>query len=228
VPLRRRRPGANRDAGAPQSVRRRADGPPGLRKLPPDLEDLASGRRDALRPRRRPKGRIADSRVAGLIAGVANHEARRVFDARVERLRRPGVSEPELERGLCEVALLGLWRGRNVMGFDVLAQDVLGIPIERARALAKRGAEQRGVDLSQLPDIAVALWMRSEAALLDRHPAASIEARVKDERIELVISLPLAPPLAAAEAVASVGRSAVGLARVLAGEPPLGPPRDPK
>ncbi|MFI5306678.1 MAG: hypothetical protein ACHQ53_04950 [Polyangiales bacterium] len=166
--------------------------------------------------------------MAGLIAGVANHEARRVFDARVERLRRPGVSEPELERGLCEAVLVGLWRGRNVMGFDALAQDVLGIPIERARALAMRGAAQRGVALSQLPDIAVALWLRSEAALLDRHPNASIEARVKDERIELVISLPLAPPLAAAEAVASVGRSAVGLARVLAGEPPLGPPRDPK
>jgi hypothetical protein len=228
VPLRRRRPGANRDTTGPKGVRRRSDGPSGLRKLPPDLEDLASGRRDALRPRRRPKGRIADSRVAGLIAGVANHEARRVFDARVERLRRGGVPEPELERGLCDAVLLGLWRGRNVMGFDALAQDVLGVPIERARALAERGASQRGVALSQLPDIAVALWMRSEAALLERHPGAAIEARMNDERIELVISLPLAPALGAAEAVASVGRSAAGLARVLAGEPPLGPPRDPK
>jgi hypothetical protein len=208
-------------------VRRRGEGTPGLRKLPPDLDELASGRRDSLRPRRRPKGRIADSRVAGLIPGVANHEARRVFDARVEQMRRPDASEPDLERGLCDAHLLALWRARNVTGFEALAQDVLGIPIERARSLAQRGAAQRGVGLQPLPDLAVALWIRSEAALIAHCPGASVAARLAGDgqRVELSLSLPLGPALAAAEALAAVGRAAAGLARVLAGEQAPRPPR---
>jgi len=105
---------------------------------------------------------------------------------------------------------------------------VLDIEPERARLLAGRGAEQSGVGLSQLPDIAVALWLRGEAALLERHPDASIEVRVKDARVELVLSLPLAPPVGAAEAVAALGRTAAGLARVLTSEMPAGPAREPK
>ncbi len=143
-----------------------------------------------------------------------------MFDARAEALRAQDAPEEALERGLCEAVLLGLWRARNVTGFDALAQHVLGLPLERARALAARGAERRGLQLEQLPDVAVALWLRSEAALLERCPQAAVEVRVEDERVELVLRLPLAPAAQAAEAVAAVGRSAAGLARVLGGEAP--------
>jgi hypothetical protein len=161
-----------------------------------------------------------DNRVAGLIAGVANHEARRVYDARCERLRRALAQnlEQELASQLCEAVQLGLWRARSVMGFDALAQDVVGIEVKRARALAEQGASARGLVADQLPDLVVALWMRSEAALLDHCPAASVElAMIEGERFELRVRLPLAPPVRAAEAVAAIGRSAAGLARVLAG-----------
>lgn len=205
-------------------VRRRAEGPAGLRKLPPELEELAAGRRDTLRPRRRPRGRIHDSRVAGLIAGVANHEARRVYDARLERLRRAAADADDatLERELCIVLLLGLWRARSITGFDAFAQDVVGVPHERAATLARAGADQRGVALERLPDVAVALWLRSEAALLERCPEAAVDVRVEREQLRLSLSLPLAPPERAAEAVAAVGRAAAALARVLASEPPRG------
>ena len=220
---RRRNRAVQGSAGHP-GVRRRSDGPKGLRKLPPDLEELAAGRRDSLRPRRRPRGRISDTRVAGLIPGVANHEARRVYDARLERLRAAVAQddEPALQRQLSVAVLLGLWRARSITGFDGFAQDVVGIEAARARALAEQGAVERGVALDRLPDVAVALWMRSEAALLERSPDAAVEVRVEGERLRLSIELPLAPPWRTAEAVAAVGRAAGGLARVLTGEPPRG------
>jgi hypothetical protein len=173
-----------------------------------------------LRPRRRPKGRLNDTRVAGLIAGVANHEARRVYDVRCERLRSALAQnrEEELASQLCEAVLLGLWRARSVTGFDALAQDVVGIEHARARALVEQGANARGFVADRLPDLVVALWMRSEAALLDHCPEASVQlVMIEGERFELRVRLPLAPPVRAAEAVAAIGRSAAGLARVLAG-----------
>jgi hypothetical protein len=212
-------------AGHP-GVRRRADGAGGLRKLPPDLEELAAGRRDSLRPRRRPRGRISDTRIAGLIAGVANHEARRVYDARLERLRTAaaGADEPALERELCIAVLLGLWRARSITGFESFVQDVVGLDHERARALAERGAAVREVALERLADVAVALWMRSEAALVERWPEVVVDVRVQDERLRLALTLPLAPAVRAADAVAAVGRAAGGLARALSGMPPRGKP----
>jgi hypothetical protein len=206
-------------------VRRRNEGPAGLRQLPPDLEELASGRRDALRPRRKPRGRIHDTRVAGLIAGAANHESRRVYDARLERLRA-GLAQNDdarLQAELYVVMRLGLWRARSITGFESFAQDVVGLDPVRAAALAARGAELRGTALEQLPDVAVALWIRSEAALVERFPNGQVEVRVEGERLQLSLDLPLAPSAGVAEAVAAVGRAAGGLARVLTSEPPRRP-----
>jgi hypothetical protein len=218
VAARRRKPGAL--GSGLTGVRRRTEGRAGLRKLPPELEELAAGRRVALRPRRKPRGRIHDSRIAGLIAGVANHEARRVYDARLQRLQRAAsaADEATLERELCIVQLLALWRARSITGFDAFAQDVVGLAHERAAALAQRGAAQRGVALERLPDLAVALWLRSEAALVERWPEAAVDVRVEQEQLRLSLSLPLAPPERAAEAVAAVGRAAAALARVLGSE----------
>jgi hypothetical protein len=153
-----------------------------------------------------------------LIAGVANHEARRAYDARVERLRHAFAQarESELERQLCDAVLLGLWRARSVIGFATFVQDVIGLQLERAQTLCERDAARRGVALERLPDVAVALWLRSEAALLEHCPEAQIELQVEDGgRLRLVLSLPLHPPVRAAEAVAAIGRSASGLVRVL-------------
>ena len=217
----RRRKAPDQAATEPHRVVRRREGAAtGLRKLPPDFEDLASGRREVLRPRRKPRGRIGDTRVAGLIPGVANHEARYLYDARVERARRAleDGDDAALARQLCESFRLGLWRARNITGFDAFAQHVLGVEAERARALAEAGAAARNVALERLPDVAVALWIRSEAALLERCPAAAVDVRVENGQVLYALSLPLAPALGVAEAVAAVGRSAVGLARVLEDE----------
>ncbi|HMI92402.1 MAG TPA: hypothetical protein VK509_13595, partial [Polyangiales bacterium] len=100
-------------------------------------------------------------------------------------------------------------------GFDALAQDVMGIAVARARELAEAAAAQRGVVLERLPDIAVALWMRGEAALLDRCPEASLRVNVANERVALYLDLPLAPVERTAEAVSAIGRAAGGLGRVL-------------
>jgi hypothetical protein len=214
---RRRKREASALQAPPSVLRRRADGARGIRKLPADLEDLASGRRDVLRPRRKPRGRIGDSRVAGLVPGVANHEARRVYDARLERAAAASAAgdETTLAGVLCEAVLLGLWRARAVTGFEALAQAVLGIEPARAVALAEAAAAQRGVVLERLPDIAVALWMRGEAALLDRCPDASLRVNVANERVALHLDLPLAPVERTAEAVSAIGRAAGGLGRVL-------------
>jgi hypothetical protein len=214
---RRRKREASALQGPPSVLRRRAADPRGMRKLPPDLEDLAAGRRDVLRPRRKPRGRIGDSRIAGLIPGVANHEARRVYDARLEQATAAvaGGDESALAGLLCDAVLLGLWRARAVTGFDALAQDVIGIDAGRAQELAVAAAAQRGLALERLPDIAVALWMRSEAALLDRCPEASVRVNVSSERLALHLDVPLAPVERATEAVSAVGRAAGGLGRVL-------------
>jgi hypothetical protein len=200
-----------------------------MRKLPADLEDWAAGRRAVLRPRRKPRGRIGDSRVAGLIPGVANHEARRVFDARVERATAAEAAGDESALGqlLCEAVLLGLWRARSVTGFDALAQDVIGIEPVRAEQLAQQSAAARGVALERMPDIAVALWMRSEAALLERVPEASVRVDSAAERVVLQLDLPLAPADRITEAVSAIGRAASGLARVLEAENPRPRPDKP-
>jgi hypothetical protein len=220
VASRRRKPAPHAAASATRVVRRRDGAAPGLRKLPPDFEDLAAGRRDVLRPRHKPRGRIGDTRIAGLVAGVANHEARRVYDARVELGRKTleSGSEAELGKQLFDAVRMGLWRARNVTGFEAFAHHVLGVELDRATRLAERCANEHGATLEQLPDIAVALWMRSEAALLERCPEATIDVRVENEKVLLSLVLPLAPPVRAAEAVASIGRSAAGLARVLLDE----------
>jgi hypothetical protein len=189
-----------------------------MRNLPPEVEDLASGRSEYLRTRRTPQGRIEDPRVAGLIPGVPNHEARQVFDARVERLRSAMAQDDEaaLERLLYEASRLGLWRARNVTGLDALCEGVLGLPIARGEALVQRAGESHADSAARLPDAAIALWMRSEAALLEQCPAAAIEASVDDGQLRLVLSVPLSAPERAADALAAVGHKARGLGDALA------------
>jgi hypothetical protein len=185
-----------------------------MRRLPPEVEDLASGRSEFLKRRRPPPdGRMADERIAGLIPGVPNHEARRVFDARVDRLRRAVKTQDEaaLGRLLLEATLLGLWRARNVQGLDALCEGVIGLPTARGEALLKQAAEAIGRAAERLPDAAVALWMRSEVALLNVCDEASIVVSVEGNALRLQLAVPLDAPDVAANALMAIGHNARGL-----------------
>jgi len=184
-----------------------------MRQLPPEVEDLAAGRSEYLRRRRRPDGRMADERVAGLIPGVPNHEARRVFDARVDRLRAAVKADDDaaLGRLLLEATLLGLWRARNVQGLDALCEGVIGLAAARGEALLKQAAEANGRELERLPDSAVALWMRSEVALIDAGADAHVVVGVEGDTLRLQLDVPLASPDVATSALIALGHNARGL-----------------
>lgn len=211
-------PRRNSSRKSPSVVRRPADGPKGLRRLPPEVEDLAAGRSEYLRRRRAPDdGRLADTRVAGLIPGVPNHEARRVFDARVERLRRAVAAgdEARLAQLLLEAALLGLWRARNVQGLEALCDGVIGLPSARGEELLQRAEEASGRSAARLPDAAVALWLRSEAALLGVCDEARIAVGVEGDALQLQLAVPLHAPDAAAHALIALGHNARSLGQAL-------------
>jgi hypothetical protein len=191
-----------------------------MRQLPPEVEDLAAGRSEYLRRERRPSGRIEDPRIAGLIPGVPNHEARLVFDARVAKLRAAVAAEDEaaLEQLLFEAVVLGLWRARNVQGLDALCEGVVGMRGARAEELIKRAADARGRSATLLPESAVALWMRGEAALLNTCGAANIEVRSDGETLQIQLTVPLKSPEQAADALMAVGHNARGLGQALVPE----------
>ena len=221
-------PRRNSPRKTPSVVRRPADAPKGLRQLPPEVEDLAAGRSEYLRrQQRRPDGRIADPRIGGMIPGVPNHEARRVFDARVDRLRAAVKAEDEagLERLLYEASLLGLWRARNVQGLDALCEGVIGLPSARGEALLKQAEAMRG-EAAQLPEAAIALWMRSEAALLNTCNEAHIEVRLEGDELKLQLAVPLRTPELAADALMAIGHNARGLGQAFV--PDRKPPRGPR
>ena len=150
---------------------RRDDRP--KKRLPEDLEDLARGDADRVRPPpRRP--RIQDERPIALVPGVANRDARAVFDARLVRLEQDRAGYPDdadardrLAEGLREAAELRLWRGRSLTGFDALAEQLLSLPSSEAREISGPPRD--------LTDEAIAIWIRAEAALL----SVRIEARVR-------------------------------------------------
>jgi len=218
----RRKDPRARSQSQPTGVRRASNGPRGTRKLPKDIDDLASGRSNVLRTRHKPTDRLTDSRVAGLIPGVANHEARLVYDAHLERLaaavEQGDEAQEALGQGLCDMVRLGLWRARQLMGFDALAADVLELDVGKARELATAAANAKGWPNERLPDTAVALWLRGEAALIEHCPEGRIEATVEGDRLELRVVLPLLQPVLAADAIGAIGRKAAGLARAIEDE----------
>lgn len=186
------------------------------RQVPPEIEDLASGRTDRL-PRKPRRPRLTDPRATSLVPGVANRDARALFDARVTALREAQSGHPaeaaataRLARGLAEAVLLGLWRGRSVTGFDAFAFDVLGIEPPEAARLAEEGASALGVPRDRLTDEAIAAWMRTEAALLEAGVQGTVRARLTDEGEVLRIELDVGR---APEALDAIGRRLGPLAR---------------
>lgn len=197
--------GADRRVGV---VRR----PPGDRKrLTPELEAFAGGDDDALwRRSRREKLDDPRPRGAASVDGVANRDARLVYEARIKRMRRAieAGDEDRLAEELADAVRLALWRANAVVGFDVMAEAVLGIPAERARELVQRGAEKLGVPAEIADDVTIALWMRAESGLLEASPEA--RASLRGGRLILEVALERA-----ALALSGVGRRAAPMSQLV-------------
>jgi hypothetical protein len=194
-------------------VRRR---PSERKRLPADLEAFAGGDDDALW-RRPAKPRLNDPRPVVLVPGVANRDARAVYEARERRIRAAleAGDEATVAVELAEATRMRLWRAHNVVGWDVYAEHVLGIPLERAEALRTRGAEGIG-GMEPASDDVVAAWMRAEAGLLEATPTGIVRLRGAPGQERLVLEVPIAD---AAAGLAAVGRRSAPLARERAQTP---------
>lgn len=163
-----------------------------------------------------------------VLPGVRNTEARTVYDVRVERLRSAAAREDSaaLAEGLYEAQRLALWRARNVTDFDAFAEHVVGLSVDRARELAAEGATAAGASADGAAEVTawsrefVALWVRSEAALIRICPTASVRVATRNGRHELELRLPAEPVPTAVEALKSLGPALTGLARLTAAEVP--------
>ncbi len=157
--------GKRRSEAPPPVVRRSAGGT--RQRLSPEVEALARGEIDTL-PSKRRRPQIDDPRTVALVPGVANRDARLVAGHRLRHLQQAteGPDSEALAEGLAEAVRLGLWRGLSVAGFEALCEDLLELPIEQARVLAEQGAERLGVPLVRASEETIAVWFRTEAALL--------------------------------------------------------------
>lgn len=189
-------------------------------KLAPEFVGLASGQEDRPRPIRKARPpRLDDPRPVAMVSGVANRDARAVYEKRVEalaealqalegRLPADGDSQtgkdPEVLRALTllgEFAQRRLWRARHWASLAVFLEEGLQLPSEssvqwmRACALWQK---QAGAEMSEE---AVAVCLRAEAALLE----AGVEATVSTFRVEngerLRVEVALATAPAAMEAL---------------------------
>jgi hypothetical protein len=200
-----------RKRAAPPVVRRRAEE---RKRLPPDLEAFAAGDDDALKKPRRAPG-LRDPRAVALIPGVANRDARVVFDARVRRFG--GLFKTDRDRAaeeLAEARRLGLWRAKNLVGWNAFVEDILQLSLDAATELL--GSRE----IKPLSDVAIATWLRAEAGLLEIDDSATVHLR--NDRLVLEID-----PPKAASALTAVGRRCAPLVRDRETPPPRRkPPTD--
>lgn len=206
----------------PQVVRR----PGGERKrLPDDLERFAGGDDDALW-RRPVKRRINDPRPVLLVPGVANRDARAVYEARERRAKaaRDAGDRELLALELAEASRLGIWRGHSLVSWDTYVEDVLELsPKEAATLRDEGGARTGGVALAS--ESVIATWMRAEAGAIEA-TGADVAVRFDGERLHVELPIDSAPA-----ALAAMGRRAAPLARDQAESPdsvldrPKGVPR---
>ncbi|MGF1466957.1 MAG: hypothetical protein ACFCGT_12570 [Sandaracinaceae bacterium] len=209
----RRRRRSSKEPAEPGPLRRK---PSERKRLPAHLEAFASGDDDAIWRRPAPRQRLRDPRAVILIPGVANRDARSVFEARVRRIEKARADEDRaaLALELADARRLGIWRGHSIVGWEVFVEDVLGLDLAEADALAAEGAAQLGTDGSEAPgpaaEAVVAIALRAEAGLLEAHPDAA--ARLRGPAGDEVLRLEL-PAAVAPEALSSVGRRAHPMAR---------------
>src|SRR5262245_40181967 len=110
---------------------------PGLRQLPKDFDDLATGKTERLRRPKKLPSPLRDEREGAVIAGVRNMEARAVYDARVRILRQQLADgrQAELLAGLESARKLRLWRARNVTDFRAFVESVIGLSAEQTEPI---------------------------------------------------------------------------------------------
>lgn len=168
--------------------------------LPPQLEAFAAGDADAIWRRTEKRGQLDDPRMAALVPGVKNADARAVFEARAARMKAALAvgDDVGLSCELAEARLVGLWRANSVVSFDALAESVLGIALDRADALAKAGQARLGL-ADKLNDAQIAVWLRAEASLVVEGGGG--RARVIGGMLELEM-----PIESAAAALVAMGR----------------------
>lgn len=206
-------------------VKRAADAE--RQRLPPEFEAFAGSDEKRLRrpPRPRDPGRLDDPRVGFAIAGVANRDARAVYDVRIERLRQlwaggkpEGVDLETLGDQLCDAARLELWRARRLTDFAAFAEDVIGIDPAEAQSLAQQGAARQGVELTLLSQKDVAVWLRTEAGLQATDPKAEVRLLGPEPRWSLTLASE-----AAIEGLAAVGARLSPMREERDERPPRGP-----
>jgi hypothetical protein len=191
------------------------------RKLPPELEAFARGDDEKLRIRRPrvDRGLIHDPREGYTIAGVANRDSRAVYDVRSTAMRDlwdDGAADEEALETLGQLfhdALrLELWHARRLTSFAAFAEEVVGVPVDRAEALAEAAAERTGQPVTPLTEVAIALWLRTEAGLYEGSEAARCRIRSGTHGWELMLTVGLDD---ASTALAGVGARHLPLARAL-------------
>ena len=191
----------------PGVVRRRPE-----EKLPPQLtpeqEAFARGDDDALWRRERRGGRVNDPRAVALVPGVANRDARAVFDARVKRMRDAIAASDEatLAVELAEAARLRLHRANSVVTWESFVESVVGLSPERGAKLQAEGERVRGYPAAPLTDAEIAVWMRAESGVLEGSPDAHVH--LIGDRLELSVPMERAP-----QALAGAGRRSAPMTR---------------
>ena len=197
----------------------------GLRKLPADLHALADGREDRLRrPRKARDAILEDDGGRHVIPGVRNSESRIVYDRRVVALRKAAESDDAdaLAVGLYEAQCLGLWRARNITDFEAFAENVAGVQAERAQSLIGIAVARLGEVERPLPTEIVALWVRTEAALVQVAATAAVHVVIASDGPKLQLEVPAKPAARAVDALRAVAAGVAGLGKLLASgvEPP--------
>ncbi|MDW8247005.1 MAG: hypothetical protein RMJ84_10550 [Sandaracinaceae bacterium] len=147
------------------------------KRLSPELEAFARGDDDAIW-RREIKGRLNDPRVAVLIPGLKNSDARLLHDAYVNRIRSALESgdEERLAELMAVVRACGIYRGHRFVSFEAFAEALFDIDSRRANALASEGEKRLGLP-SELSEAEIATWMRAEAGVLSVTPEGRVEVR---------------------------------------------------
>ena len=197
--------------------------PPEQRRklLPPELEAFARSDDEKLRIRRprTDQGRVRDPREGYIVAGVANRDARAVYDVRSEAMRALWADGEADEAALTQLGellhdalRLELWRARRLTSFDAFAEEVIGIPAARAEELAQLHAARSGEASTPLTERAIALWLRAEAGLYegDEGARARIRTRSGQQVLELEVVL-----THASTALAGAGAKHLPLARTM-------------
>ena len=189
------------------------------RKLPPDLEAFARSDDEKLRIRRPrvDRGLIRDPREGYTVAGVANRDARAVYDVRSVAMRALWDEGAADERALAalgqlfhDALRLELWHARRLTSFAAFAEEVVGVPAERAEALADEAALRMGEPVTPLTEVAIALWLRTEAGLYEGDEGGRARVRSGERGLVLEIRVDLDE---ASTALAGVGARHLPLAR---------------